>query len=330
MSNKNRDGKRQARERLAEERAKRQRQEARRKRLTVGGAVIAVIAIAVVIGIVVSSMNSNNASASAFPGADSHAGMSTVPGALAKADTNNLPGTGGGGGQTADGLVLAYGPASAPLKVTIFEDFRCPVCDEFEKAGNGALLEDYARAGKVQLQFHIVSFIDRNDPGNGSKNAANAAACAYAEGPDYFIQLHNVLYANQPDETNDAFASNQTLLNLAKKVPNLVTPTFTACVEQHSFAPWVYAVQKDFDRRTSDQSTGITGTPTVFLGTTQVQGNALQSASAFQQQLNSALTAQGVQLPNPLPTPTAIPAPTAPSAPPSAIPSVTPTATTSS
>lgn len=301
MSKTNRDGKREARERLAAERARREQAQRRNKRLAVGGSVVGVIVIAVLVGLLVSSMSS---SSSGFPGGKAFLAPS---GALAGADVA-ASGLQGGAGQ--DGIALPVGSSTAPLKLSVFEDFRCPVCDEMEKVGIGAAMQQYAKDGKLQIQYHIASFIDRNDGGNGSKQAANAAACAQDAGSDYFVQYHNVLYANQPAETDDGFGSTQTLLNLANKVPGLASPTFTTCVNTAVHAGWVTASQSDFDQR------GITGTPTVVLDGTviPVVGNSgMMTVAQFDAAINAEIIKKGGTPETP--TPTGIPSPTAPAAP---------------
>jgi len=61
------------------------------------------------------------------------------------------------------GAVATYavpsGPASAPVTVSVYEDFMCPFCGDFEAASRAALQKD-VDAGKVQLRYHVLNFLD--------------------------------------------------------------------------------------------------------------------------------------------------------------------------
>ncbi|MFJ5231735.1 DsbA family protein [Kitasatospora sp. NPDC088391] len=228
MSDKNREGKRNARERMQEARAADEAKARRNKKLVVGGVVVAVIAAAVGIGVAVQNQRSKPETPQAAP-------AGTI------GDKN---------------LVIPVGGSDAPSTLTVYEDPRCPACGSFERSFSPTIdqLED---AGKIYVNYHIVSFIDRSLGGNGSKYGANALGCAQDAG--HFRDYHDVLYRNQPDETEDTFGSKQTLIDLAKQVPGLDTPAFQSCVKDGKFSGWVSAVQQDFDK------SSYKSTPTVLL-----------------------------------------------------------------
>ncbi|MFD4395624.1 DsbA family protein [Kitasatospora sp. NPDC058397] len=228
MSEKNREGKRTARERMLEQRSADEATSKRRKKLLVGGAVLVVIAAAVVTGVVVQNQRSKPETPVAAP-------AGTI------GDKN---------------LVIPAGSANAPAVLTVYEDPRCPACGIFEREFSSTVdqLED---AGKIYTNYHIVSFIDRAVPGKGSKAGANALACAQDAG--HFRDFHDVLYRNQPGETSDAFGDKAVLINLAKQVNGLDTPAFQACVNDNKYGGWVSSVQQDFDK------SSYKSTPTVLL-----------------------------------------------------------------
>ncbi|MEV4612912.1 thioredoxin domain-containing protein [Kitasatospora sp. NPDC049258] len=228
MSEKNREGKRNARDRMREARAAEEAHDKRKKKLVIGGAVLAVIAVAVVVGVVVQDQRSKPETPVAAP-------------AGAIGDKS---------------LVIPAGPANAPSVLTVYEDPRCPACGSFERQFSPTVdqLEDQ---GKLFVNYHVVSFIDRSLGGTGSKYGANALACAQDAG--HFRDYHDVLYRNQPEETSDAFGDKATLIELSKQVPGLDTPTFEACVNDNTYGGWVSAVQQDFDK------SSFKSTPTVLL-----------------------------------------------------------------
>ncbi|GLW52317.1 DsbA family protein [Kitasatospora phosalacinea] len=228
MSEKNREGKRNARDKMMEARAAEEAKARRNKKLAVGGVVAVVIAAAVVVGVVVQNERSKPEAPTAAPA-----------------------------GTTGDkNLVIPVGSADAPSTLTVYEDPRCPACGSFERSFSPTVdqLED---AGKIVVNYHIVSFIDRSLGGNGSKYGANALACAQDAG--HFRDYHDVMYRNQPEETEDSFGDKQTLIDLGKQVPGLDTPEFRACVNDNEFGGWVSAVQQDFDK------SSFKSTPTVLL-----------------------------------------------------------------
>jgi len=229
MNDKN-SGKRAARARLAEQRAKEAAKAKRKRGLIIGGAVIAVLAVAAVIGVVVQNDRAGS-------------------GAYA-----SPRGTVGAGG-----LMVPVGSPAAKAVLMVYEDPRCPACGGFEK-GFHTTLNQLEKAGKVRIEYHVVSFIDRHDNGSGSKHAAAALGCAQNAGK--FHDYHDVLYANQPLETTDPWADRAALITLAKKVPGLDTPAFESCVNNGTYAGWVSAVEQDFDK------SGYNSTPTVLLNGT--------------------------------------------------------------
>ncbi|MCX4685031.1 DsbA family protein [Kitasatospora purpeofusca] len=228
MSEKNREGKRTAREQMLADRAADEARGRKKKKLIIGGVALAVIAAAVVVGVVVQDQRSKPETPTAAP-------------AGAIGDKN---------------LVIPVGSDNSPAVLTVYEDARCPACGSFEREFSSTIsqLED---AGKIYTNYHIVSFIDRAVPGKGSRYGANALACAQDAG--HFRDYHDVLYRNQPDETSDAFGDKATLISLGKQVDGLDTPAFEACVNNSTYSGWVSAVQQDFDK------SSYKSTPTVLL-----------------------------------------------------------------
>ncbi|MFD7417991.1 DsbA family protein [Kitasatospora purpeofusca] len=158
----------------------------------------------------------------------------------------------------ADGTVVTYGKADAPHTLEVYEDFRCPFCEQLETT-TGPTVQQLADAGSYKIEYHLATFLDQGLGGKGSRTALAAAGAALNEGVDKFKQFHDVLYANQPDERDDAFADVNHLLDLADKVPGLKTDGFVKAVREGTYLPWAGQVNKAFDK------SGVTGTPTVRL-----------------------------------------------------------------
>jgi protein-disulfide isomerase len=238
MSKANREGKEIARQRVAQMKLEQARKARTRRLFTVYGSVVGVIVVVVVVGLLVNVLNK--------PGAP------TVFPANAVADTS-------GGIASADAMALPIGSSNAPVKMTVYEDFRCSACGEFESTFQTAY-KQLVKAGTVELLVHPVNLIDNNDAGtSGSIHAGNAAGCAQDAGK--FQAYHDVLYANQPAESTDSFSSNATLINFAKQVPGLDTATFQACVNSGKYNNWILQNYSNLEKI----DTAGPSTPTILL-----------------------------------------------------------------
>ncbi|MGW1891957.1 DsbA family protein [Streptomyces sp. NPDC002004] len=230
MNENNREGNRSARDRLAAERERSRAKEKRRRGLIVGGAVVGVLALAAVIGVIAANAGKKG----------SASGSVVAPsGATGK-----------------DSLVIPVGRNSAKTTLTIWEDFRCPVCKQFESAYRPTVHE-LVDKGLLKVEYHFATLIDGNLGGSGSLRAANAAACAQEAGK--FRDYHDVLYENQPPETTDGYGDNAKLIDLAGKVGGLSTDAFKKCVQDGTHDNWV-AKSEDAFRKGNFE-----GTPTVLL-----------------------------------------------------------------
>ncbi|MCP9959363.1 DsbA family protein [Streptomyces sudanensis] len=232
MNEKNRAGKQSARRRLQIERERERAREKRRRLVLVVAAVAGVLLLAAVAGVI----------AARTGGKDDTAGKGPV--------------TAPSGAVGEDRLVIPVGAPDAPATLTVWEDFRCPACAMFEN-GFRETVHALEAAGQLRTEYRFATLIDGNMGGSGSLNAANAAACAQDAGK--FSAYHDLLFANQPEEPDDAFADDAKLFELAAKVPGLDTPAFRSCVAEGTHDGWVDASNEAF--RAGD----FRGTPTVLL-----------------------------------------------------------------
>lgn len=233
VSEKNEQGKRAARDRLVQQRERQKARERRRRMLIVGGGLVGVLALAAVVGVIAANTGDNGSKSKT-------AGPAVAPsGATGK-----------------DSLAIQVGADNAPSTLAIWEDFRCPVCAQFENAFRDTI-HQLEKTGQIKVEYHLATIIDGNLGGSGSLRAANAAACAQDVGK--FSAYHDVLYRNQPQESVDAFADNAKLIKLAGKVPGLDTAAFRGCVEDGKHDSWV---QKS---NTAFLKGGFEGTPTALL-----------------------------------------------------------------
>jgi protein-disulfide isomerase len=243
---------RSARERLAEERKKQALKQQRARRLTVTLGALVVVALAVVITVYFVNKKDPNA----------------YDGALAPASRQT------------DGAVLVGQPGAKAPKLELFEDFQCPICHEFEKS-TGSTIKKLAAQGKVNVLYYpFWLFKQQAEPIRGnSQRAANAALCAPA---DKWVQYHDAIYKNQPEEGSNGF-SNKDLIGWAKDL-GFDTPQFEKCVNGGQ-------KQAQIDKMTdyAEQARKVTGTPTAFLnGQSLDLNNVLLRPSALEKAILAA------------------------------------------
>lgn len=158
-----------------------------------------------------------------------------------------------------DGITIMVGDPEAPVKVRLYEDPRCPYCEEFETTGGGpqlreAMLDRWARA-----EYTLASFLDDRVGGMGSKKAVNALRAALEAGK--FVEYHEVLWANQPEESVDGY-TDAYLLQLAGEVKGLRSPEFDAAVKSMKYRAFVTASERAYEKAGGAKEPEGPGTPT--------------------------------------------------------------------
>jgi protein-disulfide isomerase len=144
------------------------------------------------------------------------------------------------------GRPIVFGEPSAPVVVTLFSDFHCPHCAEFEEQF-APVLSEARQSGRARVEVYPMAFIDE-----GSAAAANAFACAAEAGfgPAYYAGL----FANRTLSWHD-----DQLIALAGAVGGTASPEFTSCVTSRAHAGWVDSINAAAAQR------GVTGTPTLLV-----------------------------------------------------------------
>lgn len=220
---------REAAERIRAMQAEQARRERRRRSVIVASVVIVLIAAIVGIGIAVQA-NRNSA----------------VTGGTAVAPS---------GANASFGIYR--GDASAPVTVTVYEDFQCPYCKAFEQQVGPTLLKDIDK-GEIRVEYRPIAFLDSASTTKYSTRALETAACALDNGgPAVFAKLHDLLYLNQPEEGSAGLSDDQ-LADLAKQA-GADKAAVSQCQAKGTYAKWV--------AQATDQSSkdGVNGTPTYLV-----------------------------------------------------------------
>jgi hypothetical protein len=151
---------------------------------------------------------------------------------------------------------------SVPVTVTIYEDLRDPASKAFADTFQPVLTQLLV-TGQVQLHYRLVTASDKKYGGNGSEEAAGAAACAQDQGR--FTQFVDEVFKHQPaDPATDSLANQHFLKSLAGKAHKIKASTFDPCLEQGDHLGWVQKSQEQF------AASGLGDVPVVQINDTAV------------------------------------------------------------
>lgn len=227
---------------------KEQESKERRRKLLIVGSIVGVLAVVVAVGFWVQSQRDTSGNAA-----------------------KDVP------AHTTDTYGVLLGDDSAAHKVTIFEDFQCPVCADFEKA-IGDQVEQGIQDGKIQVEYRMVAFLDQASTTNYSSRALNAAASVLdTTSPDTFNDYRRLLFENQPAE-GSAGLTDDKLIELAGQA-GADPSAITQMVKDNTFHQWVINAT---DQMSKD---GVNGTPTVWIDGKSVGNSPQDGIDAIQKVL---------------------------------------------
>jgi protein-disulfide isomerase len=215
----------------------------RRRRVAVALVVVVVLAVVVGVGIAV-QMSRSEVSGGAVSG-------DAVPSGVV------------------DRYAVPRGDRSAPVTLTLYEDFQCPVCRQVE-AIIGPTVDRYVENGTVRVEYRPIAFLDAASTTEYSSRALNAAACVLDErGTDAFVRMHDLLFADQPPEGTDGLSDAQ-LTALAARA-GAGRETVAGCIDDQRFASWAAAATEQASKD------GVNATPTILVDGKQLRLSGQES-----------------------------------------------------
>lgn len=142
------------------------------------------------------------------------------------------------------------GSDSAPVEITEYVDFECPVCASFATIQLPTIKEQLINTGRVQWRYRDFPL-----PGHKySRFSAHAAQCAGAQGK--FFEMHDQLfYHHQWAQTGK---DPSRLFRDLARAAGLDLTAYDACMEAGR-----YAARIEFSRQEGEQRL-VDGTPTFF------------------------------------------------------------------
>jgi protein-disulfide isomerase len=157
---------------------------------------------------------------------------------------------------------IVLGTAGQGLPVLdIYEDFQCPACTSIEKIFGpqvDALLAD----GRIEVRYHMMSFLDGMLRNDSSVRAAAGGFCAHEQGK--FGAWHGTLFApaNHPAKEGDGWTDAQ--LAALAKTAGLDVAAWSSCVASGKYA------QQVADANELSLAAGVNATPTFKLNGTKL------------------------------------------------------------
>jgi protein-disulfide isomerase len=236
--------------RLAEEQARAEKARRDRRLRTVGGIVVG--AIIVVAALVI--INSGGKKGGIKTGTEATATVNQVDQMFA-----GIPQSG-----------ATLGNAKAPVTMTYFGDYECPVCQAFTlQGGFPQLVANEVRQGKVKVVYKSFCTATCNGPNPSIFPTQQVAGLAAGE-QNRFWQYTELFYREQGQE-DTGYVNDNYLTALARQVTGLNLATWQSDRNNSTLTDQVNSDQTDA------KNIGVSGTPTlIFQGP---KGQAAPSAS---------------------------------------------------
>ncbi len=191
--------------------------------------------------------------------------------------------------------------AAGVVDITLYVDYLCPICGQFEEANKPAI-DDLLARGAATIEIHPIAILTNRSQGTQySLRAANAAACVANDYPNSFMNFHNALFDNQPLEETPGW-TDEKLIGFATQ--SGAGPKVKACINDLQFKDWVKAsteraISGDIAINNLDKKfEGVTGTPTIVINGKQFNPSYDPTATtqfSIEEFLRAVVTAAGVQ-----------------------------------
>ncbi|MFW0179601.1 DsbA family protein [Rothia sp. CCM 9418] len=145
-----------------------------------------------------------------------------------------------------------------PVRVTIFQDYNCVHCAEFEKA-YGDEIEKLVKEGKITLEIRNLTFLDGEYAGQYSaRTAAAAYAVANQVSPEKFLEYQKEIFSHQ-----GKVMKNAEIIDIAKKYGADIKDD----MDNNKWRSLVNVVTPE------SSNNGVSGTPTVYADGQQYTSN---------------------------------------------------------
>ncbi|GAY16583.1 thioredoxin domain-containing protein [Mycobacterium sp. shizuoka-1] len=194
-------------------------------------------------------------------------------------------------------LIKKPGTDEPKAVLSLYEDFQCPHCRDFEKTF-GPTITKLVDSGAVATDYNMVAILNSPTNKNYSTRAANAAYCVADVDKEAFLRFHGALFAQQPEEGSSGAPDNNSLIETARQA-GVPTDKVSSCINSGKYSDMVNGLAA---------ASKISATPTIRL-------NGEDISPASPDELLAKVKAVVGDVPGLQPAPTPAPAAPAPAAP---------------
>jgi protein-disulfide isomerase len=177
----------------------------------------------------------------------------------------------------------SVGKADAPVTLEVWTDFQCPICGEYARTVEPALVSKYVTPGTLRIVHHDAAFQGAKSSASydESVEAAAGARCAADQGGYWPFQ--DWAFANQAGENQGAFAAPR--LTAIASAAGLGVTAWKACVGTGQQQAAARA------ETSAAVAAGVTATPTMSINGEVIVG--LRSVDALSALIDAAAAAKG-------------------------------------
>ena len=153
------------------------------------------------------------------------------------------------------------GQKESPVKITVYEDFQCPFCQQFEQEVMPKIKSNYVDAGQAKIVWKDLPL-----PQIGHEWAEPAAAtmeCVYRQDNQAFWSVKERIYSNQDVISTDNVQS--TIKDWASQ-EGVSSDTVQSCLENGN-----PMAEVNGDSQEAEEA-GASGTPTIFINDEKIVG----------------------------------------------------------
>lgn len=156
----------------------------------------------------------------------------------------------------------SIGEKNAPVVMALWYDYQCPFCKRFELETMSKLYTDYVKTGKLRIILKDFQFL-----GPDSDTAALFARGVWEAYPERFYEWY-VAMADHQDEEHGGFGDLASIQAMTKELGGIDVDRVTKLMTDKK-AEYQAAIEAD---REEGASLGISGTPSMIIGTTALSG----------------------------------------------------------
>jgi len=175
------------------------------------------------------------------------------------------------------------GRADAPVTLEVWTDFQCPVCGQFAKTVEPALMTRYVTPGTLRIIHHDAAFQGARSGASYDESVEAGAGARCAADQGRYWPYQDWTFANQSGENEGAYAAPR--LTAIAAAAGLDIEAWQACISTG-------AAQEAVRAETSQAVTaGVNATPTMSINGQTIVG--LRSVSELSALIEAAAVASG-------------------------------------